>query len=123
MRHFDFLDDSDRDRLFHRPPERFDVRADRTFLATALGATLYCPATRPKLADDLARRAAELIRQKFGVRFHPSYLREWLSKRNYTPQKPARRPRQRDPAKIDRWVAEDWPRIQKRRGRTAPTSS
>src|SRR5215212_827621 len=70
-----------------------------------------------------ARRVAELIRARFGVRFHPNYLREWLAKRNFTPQKPARRARQRDPAAIDRWVAEDWPRIQKRRSRTTPTSS
>ncbi len=70
-----------------------------------------------------ARRVAELILQKFGVRFHPNYLREWLSKRNYTPQKPARRARQRNQAAINRWVAEDWPRIQKRRGTNTPTSS
>lgn len=70
-----------------------------------------------------ARRVAELILRKFGVRFHPNYLREWLKKRNFTPQKPARRARQRDQAAIDRWVAEDWPRIQKRRSRITPTSS
>ena len=70
-----------------------------------------------------ARRVAELILQKLGVRFHPNYLREWLAKRNYTPQKPTRRARQRDQAAIDRWVAEDWPRIQKRRGTNTPTSS
>jgi transposase len=70
-----------------------------------------------------ARRVAELIDKKFGVRFHPNYLREWLSERNYTPQKPARRARQRDQAAIDQWVAKDWPRIQKRRTRTTPTSS
>ena len=69
-----------------------------------------------------ARRVAELIPRTFGVRFHPNYLREWLTERNYTPQKPARRARQRDQAAIDRWVAEDWPRIQKRRGRSTPTS-
>ena len=81
--------------------------------------------TRHGFRTDLwtARRVAELIHTKFGVRFHPNYLREWLTKRNYTPQKPARRARQRDQATIDRWVAEDWPRIQKRRGRSTPTSS
>ena len=68
-----------------------------------------------------ARRVAELIHQTFGVRFHPNYLREWLSKRNFTPQKPARRARQRDPVAIARWLAEDWPRIQKRRPRSTPT--
>jgi transposase len=70
-----------------------------------------------------ARRVAELVHGKFGVRFHPNYLREWLAARNCTPQKPARRARQRDQAAIDRWVAEDWPRIQKRRGTSTPTSS
>lgn len=81
--------------------------------------------TRHGFDTDLwtARRVAELIDKQFGVRFHPGYLREWLSKRNLTPQKPARRARQRDQGAIDRWVAEDWPRIQKRRPRTMPTSS
>ncbi len=70
-----------------------------------------------------APRVAELIRKKFGVRFHPNYLREWLTKRGYSPQKPVRRARQRDQAAIDRWVARDWPRIQKRRTGSTPTSS
>ena len=70
-----------------------------------------------------ARRVAELIHRTFGVRFHPNDLREWLTRRNYSPQKPARRARRRDPAVVARWVAEDWPRIQKRLARTAPTSS
>lgn len=59
MRHFDFLDDADRGRLFAHAPESFDSSADRELLATALGATLYSPATRPKLGDDIARRAAQ----------------------------------------------------------------
>lgn len=61
-----------------------------------------------------ARRVAELIRRRFGVAFHPHYLREWLTKRNYTPQKPTRRARQRNDEAIDRWVKTDWPRIKKR---------
>jgi transposase len=83
------------------------------------------PPTKHGFHTDLwtARRVAELIHKKFGVRFHPNYLREWLSKRNLTPQKPTRRAWQRDQAAIDRWVAEDWPRIQKRRVRNTPTSS
>jgi citrate lyase beta subunit len=58
MRHFDFLDDADRERLFHCPPESFDAWSNPTLLATALGATLYSPATRPQLADDLGRQRA-----------------------------------------------------------------
>src|SRR5215212_4912285 len=63
-----------------------------------------------------ARRVAELIRRRFGVAFHPHYLREWLTKRNHTPQKPARRARQRSDEAIDRWLKTDWPRIKKRPG-------
>jgi transposase len=70
-----------------------------------------------------ARRIAELIVRKFSVQFNPNYLREWLAKRNHSPQKPARRARQRNQAAIDRWVAGDWPRIQKRHKKHTPTSS
>ncbi|VTR92476.1 Marine sediment metagenome DNA, contig: S12H4_S01366 OS=marine sediment metagenome GN=S12H4_27586 PE=4 SV=1: HTH_33 [Gemmata massiliana] len=70
-----------------------------------------------------ARRVAERIHTRFGVRFHPSDLRDWLSARNDSPQKPAHPARQRDQPGIDRWVARDWERIQKRPGTHAPTSS
>lgn len=69
-----------------------------------------------------ARRVAELIHRKLKVRFHPHYLREWLAKRNYTPQKPAGRAKQQNPAEVERWVREEWPRIQKKSGRIRPTS-
>jgi citrate lyase beta subunit len=59
MRHFDYLDDSERERLFHRAPEPFGPDADLDVLAMALGATLYCPANRPHLAEDIRRRAAQ----------------------------------------------------------------
>ncbi len=70
-----------------------------------------------------ARRVAERVRRTFGARFHPNDLREWRTERNGRPQKPARRARQRDPAAVARWVAEDGPRIHKRRATNAPTSS
>ena len=70
-----------------------------------------------------ARRVASLIERRFGVKFHPHYLRAWLRGRGYTPQKPARRPRQRDQAAVDRWLREDWPRIKKRPAGGRPTSS
>jgi len=58
MRHFEFLDDDDRARLFHRVPESFTPADDPDLLAVALGATLYSPATRPDLAADVARCSA-----------------------------------------------------------------
>jgi transposase len=82
------------------------------------------PPTRHGFRTDLwtARRVAHLIERRLGVRFHPHYLREWLRQRNYTPQKPARRARQRNQPAIDQWRAEDWPRIQKRPPGSRPTS-
>lgn len=59
MRHFAYLDDAERARLFHRAPESFAPDADPARLAVALGATLYSPANRPLLAADIARRAAD----------------------------------------------------------------
>lgn len=70
-----------------------------------------------------ARRVAELIRRRFAVSYHPNYLREWLAKRGYSPQKPRRLAKQRHQPAIDQWVVEDWPRIQKKRPRRTPTSS
>ncbi|WP_375500118.1 HpcH/HpaI aldolase/citrate lyase family protein [uncultured Jatrophihabitans sp.] len=58
MRHFDFLADEERDRLFAQPPHAFDVDDGPALLGVAMGATLYCPATRPNLAADIERRAA-----------------------------------------------------------------
>jgi citrate lyase beta subunit len=59
MRHFDFLGAADRDRLFARPPQPFTAQDPPQRVGVALGATLYCPATRPQLATDIARRAAQ----------------------------------------------------------------
>jgi transposase len=88
-------------------------------------AWLADPPTKHGFRTDLwtARRVAELIRAKLNVEFHPHYLREWLRKRNYTPQKPARRAKQQNPVEIDRWLKDDWPRIEKKSKRTTPTSS
>jgi transposase len=91
---------------------------------TVLG-WLADPPTTHGFRTDLwtAKRVAELIHRRLKVRFHPHYLREWLAKRNYSPQKPARRAKQRNPEAIDRWLKGDWPRIQKKSRRTTPTSS
>jgi transposase len=83
------------------------------------------PATEFGFATELwtAPRVARLIEKTFAVAYHPRYLNEWLTARGITPQKPRRVPRERDQAEIDRWVAEELPRIKKRPRRTGPTSS
>lgn len=70
-----------------------------------------------------ARRVAELIQRRFGVSFHPHYLRAWLTQRGYSPQRPTRRPRQRNDEVIAGWVKNDWPRIQKKPAKPTPTLS
>ncbi|HEY2165833.1 MAG TPA: HpcH/HpaI aldolase/citrate lyase family protein, partial [Jatrophihabitantaceae bacterium] len=53
------MTDSQRAELFRRAPVAFDPAvAEPELLSAALGATLYLPATRPALAEDIARRAA-----------------------------------------------------------------
>ncbi len=70
-----------------------------------------------------AARVAQLIRDKLGVAFHPNSLREWLTKRGYSPQKPARRPKQRNPQVIDAWLGQAYPALQKKSPPRKPTSS
>jgi transposase len=70
-----------------------------------------------------AARLGQLIREEFSVALNPRYLSTWLRDRGFTPQKPQRVPRQRDPEAIAAWLESDWPRIKKRRGgrrRTSP---
>ncbi|RZU25119.1 HpcH/HpaI aldolase/citrate lyase family protein [Streptomyces sp. BK239] len=58
MRHFGHLAAEVRQRLFHREPCAFDADSPGRLLSAALGATLYSPATRPRLADDVVKQAA-----------------------------------------------------------------
>ena len=64
----------------------------------------------------------QLIREEFGVGLNPRYLSTWLRERGFTPQKPERVPRERDPRAIAAWLESDWPRIKKSPGGRAPTS-
>ncbi|MFC8507468.1 HpcH/HpaI aldolase/citrate lyase family protein [Streptomyces sp. NPDC057411] len=58
MRHFGHLPAAARAGLFHREPAEFTADSPARTLAVALGATLYSPATRPRLADDVRKQAA-----------------------------------------------------------------
>jgi citrate lyase beta subunit len=57
MRHFGHLVPDVRTELFHREPVDFDIRSPRRTLSVALGATLYSPATRRHLAEDVRKQA------------------------------------------------------------------
>ncbi|MER5279275.1 HpcH/HpaI aldolase/citrate lyase family protein [Streptomyces sp. NPDC002809] len=57
MRHFGHIAPAVRGDLFFREPSAFDAGSPAPVLAAALGATLYSPATRPRLADDVIKQA------------------------------------------------------------------
>jgi transposase len=69
-----------------------------------------------------APRLARLIQEEFDVELKPRYLSTWLRDRGFTPQKPQRVPRERDPEAIAAWLESDWPRIKKRRAGRGPKS-
>jgi transposase len=57
-------------------------------------------------------RIALVIWRLTGVRHHPALVWALLRHRlGWTMQRPRRRAAERDQDAIDRWVAEDWPRI------------
>ncbi|MGW6538742.1 HpcH/HpaI aldolase/citrate lyase family protein [Streptomyces sp. NPDC055051] len=58
MRHFGHIPSAVRNGLFHLEPAEFTADSPARTLAVALGATLYSPATRPRLADDIRKQAA-----------------------------------------------------------------
>lgn len=57
MRHFGQLPPEVRSGLFQYEPAEFSAQSPGRILATALGGTLYCPATRTSLAADVAKQA------------------------------------------------------------------
>lgn len=59
MRHFDHLSDNVRDVLFGHQPEHVADDATPAEIGSWLGATLYVPAGRPTVVEDLARRRRE----------------------------------------------------------------
>lgn len=59
-------------------------------------------------------RVAELIRRRFGVRYHPGHVWYLLRGIGWSCQKPQRRARERDEPAIAQWGQADWRRIKKR---------
>ncbi|AJP01828.1 ATP/GTP-binding protein [Streptomyces cyaneogriseus subsp. noncyanogenus] len=57
MRHFGHIAPEVRKRLFHQEPCEFSADSPARLLSVALGATLYSPATRPRLAEDVLKQA------------------------------------------------------------------
>jgi transposase len=59
-----------------------------------------------------AARVAQVIRRRFGVQYHPDYVRRLLRRRmHWTCHKPQRRDRERNDKEVERWKADEFPRI------------
>lgn len=58
------------------------------------------------------KRVALLIQRYFGVRYHPAHVYRLLVRHlHWTSQKPQKRARERNLKEVERWIADDWPRI------------
>jgi citrate lyase beta subunit len=62
MRHFGQIPPEVRGELFELEPAEFTAQSPGGVLAAALGATLYCPATRTGLAADVVKQAGRGVR-------------------------------------------------------------
>lgn len=59
------------------------------------------------------RRIAHVVRERFGVGYHPDHIGRLLRACGLTPQRPQRRAKERDDQRIRQWIAVDWPRVKK----------
>jgi transposase len=59
------------------------------------------------------KRIAALIQQHFGITYCPSGVWRLLCRCKWSPQKPARRARERDEQAIAQWPTETWPWLKK----------
>ena len=59
-----------------------------------------------------AARVAKLIQRHFGIRDHPEHVRKILKTRlGWTSQKPQNHARECNDKEVERWIADEWPRI------------
>ena len=58
------------------------------------------------------KRVAALIKEAFGVRYHPAHMSRLLRELGWSVQKPIRRATQRNDAAIREWWSERWPALQ-----------
>ena len=63
-------------------------------------------------------RVATVIRRGFGVSYHPAHVSRLLRRIGWTLQKPVKRARQRDEAKVTAWREQEWPALSAKRRRS-----
>ena len=68
-------------------------------------------------------RVAAVLQLEFGVSYHPVHVGRLLKAIRWSPQKPARRARQRDEAAIAHWREQTWPALKRGRRSSNKASS
>jgi transposase len=58
------------------------------------------------------KRVATVIKEAFGIRYHPAHMSRLLREIGWSVQKPIRRATQRNDAAIREWWSERWPALQ-----------
>jgi transposase len=112
------------DALRHRPPPGARRRLTDEQLARLPALLHQGPETYGLRGAVWTRaRIAVVIRGEFGISYHPAHISRVCQAIRWSPQKPARRARQRDEAAIARWRDETWPAIKKGRQRNGRRSS
>ena len=114
-------------------------RVEEAGSARGLAARKRGPKPHPRLAPDREREAVRLIRggdcpdqlllpfalwtreavvallgRRFGLKVSLSTAGRYLRRWGLTPQRPARRAYERDPAAVERWLAEEYPALKAR---------
>ncbi len=100
-------------------PRKLSARRDKAVLSW-----LSKSPTHFGFPDELwtSRRLASLIEERFGVHFNCNYLVEWLTLRGLSAQKPVKKALERDEPAIAQWMAQEWPRLEKKPKRRERTS-
>lgn len=92
-----------------RPP-KLDERQREELKRLLLSGALECG-----FSTDLwtCRRVRSLIQRDLGVEYHVDHVGRLLRSLGWSPQKPARRARERDEERISGWIKKEWPRVKK----------
>jgi transposase len=115
--------DGGADALRHRPSPGAPARLTRAQLALLPALLQKGPEAYGFRGELWTRgRIAAVIRIEFGVSYHPAHVSRLCQAVRWSPQKPARRARQRDEAAIAHWRDNTWPAIKKGRTRSSKRS-
>lgn len=59
-------------------------------------------------------RVAEVLKRSQGIDYHPDHVRKILRRLDWSPQKAEKQAMERDEARIQRWLREDYPKSRQR---------